>query len=213
MPKAPIAHSSPFRCPGRAEEPESVRPPGPHRVGSEREWGTWRAGHSGTECRKQVVWGQVMKSLHAVIGDILTCSRRKGVVENCSVEPLSHWVIWLVKRVSLEVIGNVGSLGSPRGMAPHLPSFFPPRLNVSIFGYAESSLLHVSCCRERGLLSAVHGLLIVVSSLVVEHRLSSCGTWALLLWGMWNLPGAGIEPVSPELAVDSLPLNHSKLPS
>ena len=53
MPKAPIAHSSPFRCPGRAEEPESVRPPGPHRVGSEREWGTWRAGHRGTECRKQ----------------------------------------------------------------------------------------------------------------------------------------------------------------
>ena len=30
--------------------------------------------------------------------------------------------------------------------------------------------------------------------------LSSCGARAQLLRGMWDLPGAGIEPVSPELA-------------
>ena len=35
---------------------------------------------------------------------------------------------------------------------------------------------------------------------VLEHRLSSWGTWASLLHGMWNLPGAGIKPVFPELA-------------
>ena len=29
---------------------------------------------------------------------------------------------------------------------------------------------------------------------------SSCGTQALLLHGMWDLPGLGIEPVSPALA-------------
>ena len=29
---------------------------------------------------------------------------------------------------------------------------------------------------------------------------SSCGTWAQLLRGMWNLPGPGLEPVSPALA-------------
>ena len=29
---------------------------------------------------------------------------------------------------------------------------------------------------------------------------SSCGTWAELLRGMWDLPGPGIEPVSPALA-------------
>ena len=34
----------------------------------------------------------------------------------------------------------------------------------------------------------------------LEHRLSSCGTRAQLLRGMWDLPGPGIEPVSPTLA-------------
>ena len=29
-----------------------------------------------------------------------------------------------------------------------------------------------------------------------QHRLSSCGTQAELLCGMWDLPGLGIEPVS-----------------
>ena len=29
---------------------------------------------------------------------------------------------------------------------------------------------------------------------------SSCGTWAQLLCGMWDLPGPGIEPVFPALA-------------
>ena len=75
-----------------------------------------------------------------------------------------------------------------------------------------------SSCGERGLLFiAVHGLLIAVASLVVEHglqacglsscgsralerRLGSCGTWAQLLRGMWDLPGLGLEPVSPALA-------------
>ena len=34
----------------------------------------------------------------------------------------------------------------------------------------------------------------------LECRLSSCGTWAQLLRGMWDLPGPGLEPVSPALA-------------
>ena len=37
-------------------------------------------------------------------------------------------------------------------------------------------------------------------SVVVAHGLSSCGTQAQLLHGMWDLPRAGIEPVSPALA-------------
>ena len=37
-------------------------------------------------------------------------------------------------------------------------------------------------------------------SRALEHRLSSCGTWAQLLHGMWDLPGPGLEPVSPALA-------------
>ena len=43
------------------------------------------------------------------------------------------------------------------------------------------------------------------ASLVAEHRLqtrrlSSCGSWAQLLCGMWDLPRPGLEPVSPALA-------------
>ena len=63
-----------------------------------------------------------------------------------------------------------------------------------------------SSCGERGpLFIAVRGPLTVAASLVVEHRLqtrrlSSCGSWAQLLRGMWDLPGPGLEPVSPALA-------------
>ena len=37
------------------------------------------------------------------------------------------------------------------------------------------------------------------SSQTLEHRLSRCGALAELLLGMWELPGQGIEPVSPAL--------------
>ena len=52
---------------------------------------------------------------------------------------------------------------------------------------------------------AVHGPLTIAASLVAEHRLqtrrlSSCGSWAQLLHGMWDLPGPGLELVSPALA-------------
>ena len=72
----------------------------------------------------------------------------------------------------------------------------------------------------------VQGFLIAVASLSAEHRLwahelqslqlSSCslgrgrvlelagfsswGTWAQVLHDMWDLPGPGIDPVSPALA-------------
>ena len=38
------------------------------------------------------------------------------------------------------------------------------------------------------------------ASVVVARGLSSCGTWASLLQGMWHLPGPGIAPVSSALA-------------
>ena len=58
-------------------------------------------------------------------------------------------------------------------------------------------------------LVVVHGLLTTVAFFVVEHGLSGwdsqalehglsgCGTWALLLCGMWDLPGSGIKLVLP----------------
>ena len=63
-----------------------------------------------------------------------------------------------------------------------------------------------SGCGKRGpLFIAVHRPLTVAASVVAEHRLqtrrlSSCGSRALLLRGMWDLPRPGLEPVSPALA-------------
>ena len=63
-----------------------------------------------------------------------------------------------------------------------------------------------SSCGKRGpLFIAVRGPLTIAASLVAEHRLqtrmlSSCGSRAQLLRGMWDLPRPGLEPVSPALA-------------
>ena len=63
-----------------------------------------------------------------------------------------------------------------------------------------------SSCGKRGpLLITVRGPLTVAASPVAEHRLqtrrlSSCGSRAQLLRGMWDLPRPGLEPVSPALA-------------
>ena len=59
---------------------------------------------------------------------------------------------------------------------------------------------------KRGpLFIAVHGRLTIAASPVEEHRLqmrrlSSRGSRAQLLRGMWDLPRPGLEPVSPALA-------------
>ena len=70
-----------------------------------------------------------------------------------------------------------------------------------------------SSCGEWGpLFIAVRGPLTVAASLVAEHRLqtrrlSSCGSQAQLLRGMWDLvPGVGIKPRPPALGAQSL--NH-----
>ena len=62
-----------------------------------------------------------------------------------------------------------------------------------------------SCGKQGPLFIAVCGPLTIVASPVAEHRLqtrrlSSCGSRAQLLRGMWDLPRPGLEPVSPALA-------------
>ena len=63
-----------------------------------------------------------------------------------------------------------------------------------------------SSCGKRGpLFIAVRGPLTVAASLVAEHRLhtrrlSSCGSRAQLLRGMWDPPRPGLKPMSPALA-------------
>ena len=63
-----------------------------------------------------------------------------------------------------------------------------------------------SSCGKRGpLFIAVRRPLTIAASPVAEHklqmrRLSSCGSRAQSLHGMWDLPRPGLEPVSPALA-------------
>ena len=63
-----------------------------------------------------------------------------------------------------------------------------------------------SSCGKRGpLFIVVRGPLTIAASLVAAHRLqtrrlSSCGSRAQLLRGMWDLPRPGLEPVFPALA-------------
>ena len=56
--------------------------------------------------------------------------------------------------------------------------------------------LRLSSCGSR----ALERRLSSCGSRALEHRLSSCGARAWLLRGMWDLPGPGLEPVSPALA-------------
>ena len=62
-----------------------------------------------------------------------------------------------------------------------------------------------SCSKWGPLFIAACGPLTIAASLVAEQRLqtlrlSSCGSQAQLLHGMWDLPRPGLEPVSPALA-------------
>ena len=77
-----------------------------------------------------------------------------------------------------------------------------------------------SCGKWGPLLIAVRGPLTIAASLVAEHRLqtcrlSSCGSRAQLLRGMWDPPRPGLEPVSSAsagrlstTAPPGKPLNH-----
>ena len=69
-----------------------------------------------------------------------------------------------------------------------------------------------SSCSKRGpFFIVVRGPLTIVASLVAEHslqtrRLSSCGSRAQLLRGVWDLPRPGLEPVYP--CIGRQILNH-----
>ena len=49
-------------------------------------------------------------------------------------------------------------------------------------------------------------------SWALEYRLNSCGTWAQLLRGMWNLPTWGSNPCLLHWQADSLPQSHQGTP-
>ena len=96
--------------------------------------------------------------------------------------------------------------------------FFSKFIYLFIFSCVGSSLLHAGFLqlRRAGVTlrcgvqaSHCHGFsccgtqacgLSHCSSRALGRRLSSCGARAWLLRGMWDLPGPGLQPVSPELA-------------
>ena len=68
---------------------------------------------------------------------------------------------------------------------------------LSSCGARASHCCGFSCCRAWAL---GHVGFHSCSSWALEHKLSSCGTHALLLLCMWDPPRSSTEPVSPELA-------------
>ena len=83
--------------------------------------------------------------------------------------------------------------------------FFLIYLFMAVLGLRFCARTFSSCGKWGPLFIAVRGPLTIAASLVVEHRLqtrrlSSCGSRAQLLRGMWDLPSPGLEPVSPALA-------------
>ena len=71
---------------------------------------------------------------------------------------------------------------------------------LAVLGLRFCARAFSSCGKQGPLFITVRGPLTMAASPVVEHRLSSCGSRAQLLRGMWDLPRPGLEPVSPALA-------------
>ena len=76
---------------------------------------------------------------------------------------------------------------------------------MAVLGLCFCARAFSSCGKRGPLFIAVRGPLTVMASLAVEHRLqtrrlSSCGSRAQLLRGMWDPPRPELEPVSPALA-------------
>ena len=76
---------------------------------------------------------------------------------------------------------------------------------MAVLGLRFCARAFSSCGKWEPLFIAVPGPLSIVASLVAEHglqtrRLSSCGSRAQLLLGMWDLPRPGLESVCPALA-------------
>ena len=100
--------------------------------------------------------------------------------------------------------------------------FDTPRLTIFFFNnFIFLAVLGLCCCQGFSPVAAssgyalvlVHRLLVAVATLLwctgtracgisncisqaLDHRLNSCGTWAQLLCGTWDLPGPGIKPMS-----------------
>ena len=78
-------------------------------------------------------------------------------------------------------------------------------LFLAVLGLRFCARAFSSCGKRGPLFIAVRGPLTLAASPAAEHRLqtrrlSSCGSRAQLLRGMWDLPRPGLEPACPTLA-------------
>ena len=78
-------------------------------------------------------------------------------------------------------------------------------LFLAVLGLRFCTRAFSSCGKWGPLFITARGPLTIAASLVAEQRLqtprlSSCGSWAQLLCGMWDLPRPGLKPMSPALA-------------
>ena len=76
---------------------------------------------------------------------------------------------------------------------------------MAVLGLRFCARAFSSCGKWGPLFIVARGPLTIAASLVAEHRLqthrlSTCGSRAQPLRGMWDLPRPGLEPVSPALA-------------
>ena len=95
--------------------------------------------------------------------------------------------------------------------------FFNFYLFMAVLGLRFCARAPSSCGKRGPLFIAVRGPLTIAASLAAEHRLqtcrlSSCGSRAQLLRGMWDLPRPGLEPRPLHWQADSQPLRHQGSP-
>ena len=88
---------------------------------------------------------------------------------------------------------------------------------MAVLGLRFCARAFSSCGKWGPLFIAVRGPLTIAASLVAEYRLqtrrlSSCGSRAQLLRGMWDLPRPGLEPCPLHWQADSQPLRHQGSP-
>ena len=105
--------------------------------------------------------------------------------ENFDLLFIYFWLCWVFIAVQAFCsCDKQGLLSSCSVWASHCRSFSP----YGVWALGASASVVVAC----GLGSCSSGDL--------GHRLSSCGEQAWLLFGLWDLPRPGVEPMSPALA-------------
>ena len=125
------------------------------------------------------------------------------------LSPLSFFLMSITKDLSILFIFSMNHLLVPWFFL--LSFFFFFKIYwlidwlIAMLGLRFCARAFSSCGKREPLFIAVCGPLTIVASLVAEHRLqtrrlSSCGSRAQLLRGMWDPPRPGLELVCPALA-------------